>query len=41
MTPEDADRLYAHVQRMTLAQLFALWRWIYLEISGRIARGER
>jgi len=38
MTPEDADRLYEHVQRLTLAQLFLLWRWIYLEIAGRLQR---
>lgn len=38
MTPEEADVLYAQVQRLTLAQLFALWRWIYLEIAGRIQR---
>lgn len=36
MTPEEADRLYDQVQRLTLKQLFALWRWIYLEIAGRM-----
>lgn len=38
MTPEDADKLYAHVQQLTLSQLFALWRWSYLEIAGRLQR---
>lgn len=41
MTPADADQLYQWVQGLSLKQLFALWRWIYLEIAGRIERGER
>jgi hypothetical protein len=38
MTPEEADMLYVQVQRLTLSQLFALWRWIYVEIAGRLQK---
>lgn len=38
MTPEEADVLYATVQRLTLRQLLALWRWITLEVYGRLNR---
>jgi hypothetical protein len=37
MTPEEADRLYAQLRRMSLRQLFALWRLVYLIIGLRAA----
>lgn len=40
MTPDETDTLYSQVQRLTLKQLFLLWRWIYLEIGGRMTKGE-
>jgi len=40
VSSEEADMLYDHVQHLTLKQLFLLWRWIYLEIAGRISKGE-
>lgn len=36
MTPQEADKLYEQVQRLTLSQLLALWRWICFEIAGRL-----
>lgn len=38
VSPEEADALYAAVQRLTLRQLLALWRWITLEVYGRLSR---
>jgi hypothetical protein len=35
LTPEDADQLYVQLRRMSLRQLFALWRLVYTIISYR------
>lgn len=36
MTPDEADRLYSQLRQMSLPQLFALWRLVYLIIRHRL-----
>ena len=36
MTPEEADILYAQLRRLTLRQLFALWRLVYVVIAKKV-----
>jgi hypothetical protein len=38
MTTEEADQLYSELRQMTLPQLIALWRLVYLLIKQRVDR---
>lgn len=39
MSVEEADKLWAQVQTMTFDQLRLLWRWVTMEMGGRIETG--
>lgn len=39
ISAEEADQLWAQVQAMTFEQLRLLWRWVTMEMGGRIETG--
>ena len=39
MTVEDADKLHDQIKKMNFNQLRLMWRWVTMEMGGRIETG--